>query len=187
MAHVAYIRVSSTDQNNARQLDGCGVQFDKVFTDQASGGSTDRPALAALRGYCRGGDTVHCHSIDRLARNLADLLGLISDWRRRGISVRFHREGLSFGVDQANAIDELLLSMLGAVAAFERSMIRERQAEGIAKAKQRKVYKGRQPIPQDKREAIVRDLQAGKSIRVTASGQRVGVSTVQRIKKGAAA
>ncbi len=140
MAHVAYIRVSSTDQNTERQLDG--IDFDIEFTDKCSGGSTERPQLAALLKYVRDGDTVIVHSIDRLARNLQDLLQLINQLNSDGVGVKFHKEGLQF-TGEANPMNELMLNVMGAVAQFERSMIRERQREGIAKAKANGVYKGR--------------------------------------------
>ncbi|NMU53113.1 recombinase family protein, partial [Vibrio parahaemolyticus] len=94
MAHIAYLRVSTTDQNTDRQLTDSGITFDKSFTDKCSGGSTKRPALEALKDYVREGDTIHVHSIDRLARNLVDLKQLINDWTSQGVSVRFHKENL---------------------------------------------------------------------------------------------
>ncbi len=189
MTHVAYIRVSSVDQNTDRQLSDCSVAFTKTFTDKASGGSTDRPALAQLQEYVREGDTVHVHSIDRLARNIVDLQSLITDWRERGVSVRFHKEGLQFNAaEQASPMDELLLTMLGAVAQFERSMIRERQAEGIAKAKEAGKYKGgvHKKLGEEVRCAVLEDLKQGLSIRKAAEKHGVGISSVQRIKKEAA-
>lgn len=140
--HVGYIRVSSADQNTARQLDG--VALDKVFEEKASGKNTDRPQLAAALDYLREDDTLHVHSMDRLARNLDDLRRIVKDLTGRGVIVQFHKESLTFS-GEATPMANLLLSMLGAVAEFERSLIRERQREGIAKAKERGVYKGRQP------------------------------------------
>lgn len=139
---VGYIRVSSVDQNTERQLDG--VQIDRCFTDKASGKDTQRPQLEALLGFVREGDTVVVHSMDRLARNLDDLRKLVLTLTKRGIQVQFIKESLTFsGEDSPMAM--LLLSMLGAVAEFERAMIRERQREGIAIAKGKGVYKGRKP------------------------------------------
>ena len=137
---VGYIRVSTADQNSARQLDGHAV--DRVFADQVSGKDTERPELAALRAYVRDGDTVLVHSMDRLARNLDDLRQLVREFTDGGVRVSFVKEGLTFtGEDSPMAT--LLLSVMGAVAEFERALIRERQAEGIAAAKQRGVYRGR--------------------------------------------
>jgi len=139
---VGYVRVSSLLQNTARQLDG--VALDKVFEDRASGKDTSRPQLDACLAHLREGDTLHVHSMDRLARNVDDLRRLVKDFTARGVVVRFHKEGLTFtGEDSPMA--NLLLSMLGAVAEFERALILERQREGIAVAKTKGVYKGRKP------------------------------------------
>ena len=129
---VAYIRVSSADQNVARQLPD--EEFDKTFIDKASAKDTDRPALADLLDYVRDGDKVVIHSIDRLARNLTDLERLVGQLNDKGVSVEFRKESLTFSGGD-DAMQKLLLQMLGAVAEFERSMIRERQREGIAAAK----------------------------------------------------
>lgn len=129
---VAYIRVSSVSQNVDRQLPD--EEFDKVFTDKVSAKDVDRPALRELIDYVREGDTLVVHSIDRLARNLADLESLIQTFNDKGVTVEFRKESLSFS-GGSDAMQKLLLQMLGAVAEFERSMIRERQREGIAAAK----------------------------------------------------
>ncbi len=142
MANVGYIRVSSIDQNTERQLEG--ITLDKCFTDKASGKDTKRPQLDLMLEFVREGDTVIVHSMDRLARNLDDLRKLVLGLTKRGISVRFVKEALTFTAE-ANAMAMLLLSMLGAVAEFERSLIKERQREGIAIAKRKGVYKGRKP------------------------------------------
>ena len=139
---VGYIRVSSLDQNTERQLEG--VQLDKVFTDKASGKDTARPQLKAALDYLREGDFLLVHSMDRLARNLDDLRKVVLDLTRRGVHVQFVKENLTF-TGEDSPMSNLLLSLLGAVAEFERSMIRERQREGIALAKKAGVYKGRKP------------------------------------------
>jgi DNA invertase Pin-like site-specific DNA recombinase len=137
---VAYIRVSTLDQNTGRQLDG--QAFDKTFTDKASGKDASRPQLQAALEYLREGDTLHVHSMDRLARNVDDLRAIVKGLTSRSVVVRFHKEGLTF-TGEDSPMSSLLLSMLGAVAEFERSLIRERQREGIAIAKTKGVYKGR--------------------------------------------
>ncbi len=137
---VGYTRVSSLDQNVARQLDG--IALDRTFTDSASGRSTARPQLEAMLAFVRDGDTVVVHSMDRLARNLDDLRALVRTLTGRGVRVQFVKEQLTFtGEDTAMAT--LLLSVMGAFAEFERSLIRERQREGITLARQRGVYRGR--------------------------------------------
>jgi len=128
---VGYVRVSSLDQNPARQLDGVAV--DRTFTDSASGRSTARPQLEAMLAIVRHGDTALVHSMDRLARNLDDLRALVCTLTTRGVRVQFVKEQLTFtGEDTAMAM--LLLSVMGAFAEFERSLIRERQREGITLA-----------------------------------------------------
>jgi DNA invertase Pin-like site-specific DNA recombinase len=136
---IGYIRVSSFDQNLERQLEG--VSVDKVFEDKVSG-KKKRPGLDALTEIVREGDTVVVHSLDRLARNLNDLLHIVQDFVLRGIAVEFVKENLKFTKDRNN-FDDLMLSVLGAVAQFERAMIGERQREGIALAKKRGVYSGK--------------------------------------------
>lgn len=137
---IGYVRVSSFDQNPERQLDQ--VQLDKLFTDKASGKDTQRPQLDALLSFAREGDTVVVHSMDRLARNLDDLRRLVQTLTKRGIRIEFVKECLSFtGEDSPMA--NLLLSVMGAFAEFERALIGERQREGIALAKQRGAYRGR--------------------------------------------
>lgn len=141
---IGYVRVSSADQNTDRQLDG--EQLTVTFTDKASGKNADRPQLnAMLAGNWPEGSTVVVHSMDRLARSLADLLKIVEQLTNRGISVQFVKEGKTFkGSETADPMDKLMLSMLGAFAEYERTLIRERQREGIAKAKERGVYRGRQ-------------------------------------------
>lgn len=140
---VGYKRVSTTDQNTARQLDG--AQIDKCFEDKASGKDTQRPQLQAALAYCREADTLVVHSMDRLARSLVDLRKVVGDLTERGVAVEFVKENLRFTGDDS-PIAVLLLSLIGAVAEFERSMILERQREGIAIAKAAGKYKGRKPL-----------------------------------------
>lgn len=139
---VGYIRVSSIDQNTGRQLEG--VELDKRFEEKRSGKDTKRPALQECLSYLREGDTLHVHSIDRLARNLSDLQSIVDGLTSRGVAVCFHKEGMTFDGNSDNPMNTLMLQMLGAFAQFERSMIRERQREGIAKAKAEGKMLGRQ-------------------------------------------
>jgi DNA invertase Pin-like site-specific DNA recombinase len=140
---IGYIRVSSLDQNPERQLEG--VQLDRTFIDKVSGKDTNRPKLQELLAFVRDGDQVVVHSMDRLARNLDDLRGLVQRLTGKGVSVEFLHEHLTFtGEDTPMA--NLLLSVMGAFAEFERALIRERQLEGIALAKQHGAYKGRKKV-----------------------------------------
>ena len=181
MANVGYIRVSSSDQNSQRQLDG--VLLDETFEDNVSAATTSRPKLQEMLKYVRAGDTIHVHSIDRLARSLSDLLKLVESLNEKGVSVHFHKENLQFtGAD--DKYQNLMLQMMGAVAEFEREMIRERQREGIAKAKVAGAYKGRKKAVDN---ATIRAALAeeGASFRKVAEKLGVGVSTVQRAMKEA--
>ncbi|MFN8611588.1 MAG: recombinase family protein [Vulcanimicrobiota bacterium] len=139
---IGYKRVSTTDQSTERQLDG--MVFDEVFEDKASGKNLDRPQFDAMLKHLRKGDHLFVHSMDRLARNLGDLLKTVEQLTSKGVEVSFKKECLDFKPDAAaNPMAKLMLSMMGAFAEFERSLIRERQREGIAVAKQRGVYRGR--------------------------------------------
>ena len=136
---IGYVRVSTLDQNEQRQLEG--QVLDRVFTDKASGKDTARPQLTELLRFVREGDAVVVHSMDRLARNLDDLRALVQGLTRRGVR-EFLKEQLVFTGDDS-PMANLMLSVMGAFAEFERSLIRERQREGIALAQQRGAYKGR--------------------------------------------
>lgn len=122
-----------------------GIEKEKVFrcfTDTASGSSTHRPGLDGTLNYLRPGDQLTITSMDRLARSLIDLHRLVDDLTAREVSVKFLKEGQTYSLT-STPIAKLMLGLLGSVAEFERSIIRERQAEGIARAKERGVYKGR--------------------------------------------
>ena len=142
--NIGYIRVSSVGQNTDRQLDS--ITLDKVFTEKVSASTANnRPVLQECIEYAREGDTLHLHSIDRLARNLADLQALITRINAKGVIVMFHKENLTFTADSTNPMNQLMLQMMGAFAEFERSMIKERQAEGISKALSKGVKFGASP------------------------------------------
>jgi len=158
---IGYIRISSEDQNPDRQLEG--QTLDRVFLDKASGKDAQRPALQAMRNYIREGDTVVVHSMDRLARNVEDLLGLVNEFTSDGIVVEFVKDNLRF-TGRDSPMSQLMLTVLGAVAQFERDLIRERQREGIALAKQRGVYRGRnRKLSAEQVPELVRRAVAGES------------------------
>ncbi|OED47313.1 transposase [Endozoicomonas sp. (ex Bugula neritina AB1)] len=140
--NVGYIRVSSVDQNTARQLDG--ISLDASFEDHCSGKDTNRPQLQACLQHLRKGDRLHVHSIDRLARNLKDLQMLVEELTGQKVSIQFHKENLVFSGD-SNPMHILMFQMMGAFAEFERSMIRERQREGMAAARKQGKQIGAKP------------------------------------------
>lgn len=180
---IGYVRVSSVDQNTERQLEG--LKVDKVFTDKASGKDTDRPQLAAALDYVRDGDTLIVHSMDRLARNLDDLRKIVRELTARGVVVQFVKESLTFTGDDS-PMSTLLLSMMGAFAEFERSIIRERQREGIAIAKEKGVYKGRKPsLTADKIAVLKARAAAGEKKAVLAREFGISRETLyQYLKAG---
>ncbi|QNQ90382.1 helix-turn-helix domain-containing protein [Corynebacterium poyangense] len=139
-------RVSSKDQNLDRQRDLLDQeQVFTIFEDTVSGSVRKRPKLDEALRYLRAGDQLVVVSMDRLARSLVDLYGLIDELTGRGVSVKFLKEGQVYSAT-SSPVSRLMLGLLGSVAEFERAIIRERQAEGIAKAKARGVYKGRAKV-----------------------------------------
>lgn len=140
---VGYVRVSSDDQNLARQLEAVG-EVDRIFSDKVSGGSRDsRTSLDECIKYIREGDTVRVASMDRLARSLRDIREIVDEIVGKGAAVHFIKEGQTYSPDTSDALSQLMLHMLAAFAEFERALIRERQAEGIRIAKAEGKYRGR--------------------------------------------
>ena len=140
--HIGYKRVSSNEQSTDRQL--VGIKLDRVFEDKLSGTTTNRPQLKACLDHLRQGDRLHVHSIDRLARNMADLLQIVNDLTSRGVTVHFANESLTFSGGDS-PIDRLMLQMLASFSEFEVAMIKSRQREGIAAAKAKGVRFGAKP------------------------------------------
>jgi DNA invertase Pin-like site-specific DNA recombinase len=178
---VGYVRVSSFDQNPDRQLEGEAV--DRIFTDKASGKDTQRPQLTALLSFVREGDTLVVHSMDRLARNLDDLRRLVQLLTQRGVKVEFIKERLLFsGEDSPMA--NLMLSVMGAFAEFERALIRERQREGIALAKKRGAYRGRvRALSSDQQSELIKRIEAGEAKAQVARDFGISRETLYRYLK----
>ena len=169
---VGYVRVSSFDQNPERQLEG--LELDRKFIDKASGKSTKRPDLEEMINYVRGGDVLIVHSMDRLARNLDDLRKIVFNLTSKHVKIQFLKENLTF-TGEDSPMSNLLLSMMGAFAEFERSLIRERQLEGIAIAKKRGDYRGRKSsLTEEKIEEMSKLLRAGENKSEIA--RRLGIS-----------
>ena len=180
MSLIGYKRVSSDSQSTDRQDLG---ELDKVFEEKLSGKSaSDRPALVAMIDYAREGDTVKVHSIDRLARDLRDLQSIISQLNDKGVTISFLSENLTFSAGADDAFAKLQLQMMGAFAEFERNIIRKRQAEGIAKAKVKGVYKGGKP--RIDREKVCRLRDEGLSTYKIASQMGISRMSVHRILNG---
>lgn len=139
---IGYRRVSTLDQNTARQLEG--VPLDKIFEDHASGKDTARPQLQAALEWAREGDRLVVHSMDRLCRNLGDLRRTVESLTSRGVEVEFIKEGMVF-TGEDTPMSKFMLNIMGSFAELERAMILERQREGVAIAKREGRYKGRAP------------------------------------------
>lgn len=149
---IGYIRVSSLDQNVDRQLEG--VEIDRSYEDRVSAKDIQRPHLQAMMSYVRDCDTVLVHSMDRLARNLDDLRHLVKTLTHKAVAVQFVKENLTFRGDDT-PMANLMLSIMGAFAEFERSLSKERQREGVALAKAIGAYKGRKKVlSQEATEAL---------------------------------
>ena len=178
MSKIGYTRVSTLDQSTDRQELG----DIRIFEDKASGKSTDRPALKEMLAYIREGDEVVVYSIDRLARNLRDLEDIIKEVNSKGASVTFMTERLTFSGSD-DAMSTLMLQMMGAFSQFERSMIRKRQAEGIAAAKAKgkdSPYKGRRQSID--RKVVMKMLNAGEGMTAVARALGVSRQSIYRIK-----
>lgn len=180
---VGCVRVSSLDQNPDRQLEELkAAKVKKFFVDKVSGKDTERPELQKMLNFVREGDTLVVHSLDRLARNLSDLLTMVQDLTCRGVSVRFINERLEFDADkEVSPVAKLMLTMVGAFAEFERNMIKRRQVEGIALAKERGVYKGRQRSVTDEQIQEIHSLM-NVGVPLAAASRKVGISRTTAYK-----
>lgn len=189
---VAYVRVSSAGQNLARQLEAVG-ECDETFTEKQSGKTaTDRPQLQALIRHVRHGDHVVVTSMDRLARSVIDLNNIVQQITgnpahhteenpRKGASIEFLKERLTFTPEGDDPMAEFQLNMMGAFAQFERDLIRQRQADGIAAAKKRGAYKGRpRSIQGDKLREIRNAALAGTPKTQIARDYNISRSTLYR-------
>lgn len=141
---IKYIRVSTAEQNTARQ-EADSANYDKVFIEKASGKDTKRPELEKMMEYVREGDTVYVESYSRFARNTKDLLALVDELRKKGVAFASQKENIDTSTSQGN----LMFIIFAGLAQFEREQLLQRQAEGIAIAKQEGKYKGRKPISVD--------------------------------------
>ena len=143
---VGYIRVSTAEQNEARQeILMQQLEVEKVFIDKLSGKNTDRPQLKAMINFVRSGDTVIVESISRFARNTKDLLTLVEQLKAKNVTFVSKKET----IDTNTAAGQFMLTVFGAMAQLERDYILDRQKEGIAIAKRENKYKGRPPVKID--------------------------------------
>lgn len=194
MSTVIYRRVSTTDQNLDRQLPDMPFESDKtkeimVFHDKTSGKDFDRPEWKALRRYIREGDDLYIWELDRMGRNLLEILKEVDELVKE-VKVNLHivKDNIHLeGGKELSAMVALQLQIMGAVAEMERKLIAERRQEGIAAAKARGVHCGRPAkglrLAEVDKEAVLAALEAGKSVRKVAEEFNISKSMVQRIKK----
>ncbi|PSU44258.1 resolvase [Photobacterium frigidiphilum] len=182
----AYIRVSSADQNPARQeqaINDSDFQVSKQFIEIASGKDINRPKLQQLLTQLMTGDTLVVHSIDRLCRNMMDMCNITTQLRQQGTSLVFLKENIHFCASENNPLQELQLHMMSAFSQFERSLIRERQAEGIAAKKSRGEKTGR-PAADISKVAVIDELKSkGIRLKLACDNVGLGVSTYYKLRK----
>lgn len=182
MATIGYARVSTEDQNLTAQLEQLnGLGCDRIYQEKVSGVKRDRPELAAMLDYAREGDVVVCCKLDRIARSTAHLLEIVEGLERKGVAFRV----LNLGMDTSTPTGKLMLTMLGAIATFEREMMLERQREGIRIAKEAGAYKGRKATAKAKAGEVMELLSQGKTKEQVAEAVGIGVASVYRIAREA--
>jgi len=180
MAIVGYARVSSVGQDidlQIEQLKTAGVDPRRIFQETISGAKRERPELNRLVEFVRDGDTVVATRLDRLARSTQHLLELVERFESEHITLKI----LNINLDTGTPTGRLMLTMLGAIATFERELMLERQAEGIAKAKEAGRYKGRKPTALAKSTEALRLLGEGFTKQQVADRLKIGVASVYRI------
>ena len=173
--NIGYIRVSTREQNEVRQLEG--ITLDRKFIDKASGKSKDRPQLKALLEHIREGDTVHIHSMDRLGRNLIDLKDIVEQITLKNVKVHFYKENLTFDRGKKDSFSLLIFNIMGSFAEFERELIKERQREGIQLARKEGKYKGRVKSLKDAQVQEIRQrIKGDPKINKTALAKEYNIS-----------
>lgn len=181
MALVGYARVSTVGQSLDTQLQAL-AECSTIFQEKVSGARDDRPQLAQLLNFVREGDVVLVTKLDRLARNTRHLLEISEYLQSKQVALRI----LNLGINTSTPTGKLMLTMIGAIATFERELMLERQAEGIELAKQRGVYKGRKPTAMAKGEEVLALADRGLAKTEIAKQTGISLSSVQRILKTAA-
>jgi DNA invertase Pin-like site-specific DNA recombinase len=176
MATIGYARVSTTGQSLDAQLAALSA-CDKVFQEKVSGAKDDRPQLKLMLEFVREGDSVVVTKLDRLARNTRHLLEIAEFLATKKVTLKIQ----NLGIDTGTPTGKLMLTMVGAIATFERELMLERQAEGIALAKAKGKYKGRMPTAMDKSVEVI--MMLNQEIPKAEIARKLGISlsSVQRI------
>ncbi len=173
---IGYVRVSSESQNTDRQLAELQLPAENLYVDRTSGKNVNRPELQNMLKALRSGDVLHIHSLDRLARNLKDLMNILDRLTEKGVEVRFHKENLTFTGDRQNPMSRLMLQIFGALAEWERSLIRERQAEGIKAARKSGKHMGRPTtVTEEQRERVRESLRRDILYNIARLSRETGV------------
>jgi DNA invertase Pin-like site-specific DNA recombinase len=178
MSTIGYARVSSTEQNLDIQLEAL-FHCDKIFSEKESGSKNDRQELKNLVEYVRSGDVIECMRLDRLARDTKHLLSLVDLFESKGVALKVQ----NINLDTSTATGKLMLTMLGAVAEFERNLLKERQKDGIKKAKENGIYTGRKPTAMAKAQEVMDMVKQG--IKKAQIARQLGISqaSIYRIIK----
>jgi len=183
---IGYIRVSTREQSTGRQTEGmASLQLDKVFTDKLSGKDKERPELKACIDYARQGDILYIYSIDRLARSLTDLQAILKELVDKDVTVKFIKESQTYCKSDPNPLNTMMLQVLGAFAEFERNIMLERQAEGIAHARKNgtKTGKpfGKQPLDMTRRAEAIELSKQGNNISQIAKAMGLSRASIYKL------
>ncbi|EFE7841604.1 recombinase family protein [Escherichia coli] len=184
MANVAYIRVSTIQQNTDRQYHAMkDIAIDKWFEDKKSGKNEDRDQLKEMLNYVRAGDHVYVASLDRLGRNLIGILKMVEDLRERGVILHCIKEGYALGAEK-NALQEAFFQMMGVLAQLERNIMLERQAEAYATARAtgKQIGRGKSKRRQESEEFVIEALKNGHQPAKIARAHKISRTSVYRIR-----
>ena len=180
MSVIGYARTSTTEQNIEPQVEALkAAGCDRVYQEQRSGVDASRPELLAMIDYVREGDVVCCTKLDRIGRSTKDILDILAKLEAKGVSFRC----LNINLDTATPTGKMMITMLAAVATFEREIMLERQKEGIASAKLKGVYTGRKPTAMNQAAEVKALLASGMTKQAVADRLNIGVASVYRIAK----
>lgn len=183
---IGYIRVSTREQSIGRQADGMEhLKLDKTFTEKASGKNKTRPVLRECIAYAREGDTIYIYSMDRLARSLGDLHAIVDELVTKGVIVHFVKEGRVYSRDASDPFNKMLLGILGTFAEFERNVMLERQAEGIAHAKANGTKSGKPfgktPLDYTRRSEAIDLSKQGNNISQIAKAMNLSRASIYKL------
>jgi len=180
MSVIGYARTSTIDQNIEPQVEALKVAgCDRIYQEKKSGVDANRVELTSMIDYCREGDVIVCTKLDRVGRSTKDVLNMLEKLEAKGVSFRC----LNINLDTSTPTGKLMLTMLAAVATFEREIMLERQREGIQAAKEKGMYKGRKATARAKAKEVTALLAQGLTKQAVADQLGIGVASVYRILK----